>query len=447
MVSRRRFAVSVSTLLAVALIVLSYTVYRVRRDAYLAPAWQTYESDSGDYRILAETFWGVPFDARTYIWYFNGDWGDYIRRVPFREIGVGSVYLASRTVATFFQPTSATIDEAAKALDVMAVKLVLAGAIFFFFHRARRRFGAGVAFFALFCALAPSQWTMTDDFMTEPFLRILYFFMAGFACDFDPKHPERSIVPMLCLLLVTVFFRAQWQTGVMLFLPVIALQYWKARASMQTIALTTLLVVLIPFSVAAVHFVGWGTMQLTPGIGLHVNVKNKGETLRNYCEQVQTPTPLCNSALPKVIWWNIYVGPLLTMEQLADFDRFAKKEAMAPGNLLFAAREGFAHGTNFPRFVANRADFLAMLARTIDALCWIAFVIGLSRPKLRMASMLGLALWLVPMAGYVFAFHDTRHQRPTAGVVLVLAIVIMSALIKECFPHLSRIRFSRSKGK
>ena len=55
--------------------------------------WAADANDPADYRFIAEYFWGVPFRPETYDVIWHGGWGDYLRLIPFRSIGLGSFYL------------------------------------------------------------------------------------------------------------------------------------------------------------------------------------------------------------------------------------------------------------------------------------------------------------------------------------------------------------------
>ena len=60
-----RDSLSLPSLIAVLVIAGSFTVYRVT-SLPTAERWQTASYDPGDYRFIAEDFWGLPFHVRTY---------------------------------------------------------------------------------------------------------------------------------------------------------------------------------------------------------------------------------------------------------------------------------------------------------------------------------------------------------------------------------------------
>ena len=76
---------------ALTLIWLSFSAYA----SSFTPVgrWFADTNDPADYRFVAEYFWGVPFRAATYDVIWHGGWGDYLRLIPFRSIGLGSFYL------------------------------------------------------------------------------------------------------------------------------------------------------------------------------------------------------------------------------------------------------------------------------------------------------------------------------------------------------------------
>ena len=76
---------------AVFIIAASFTSYA----GQFSPVgrWQADTYDPADYRFVAEYFWNVPFVPDTYASYVSDGWDSFLKTVPFRGIGLGTMYL------------------------------------------------------------------------------------------------------------------------------------------------------------------------------------------------------------------------------------------------------------------------------------------------------------------------------------------------------------------
>ena len=95
---------------------------------------------------------------------------------------------------------------------------------------------------------------------------------------------RRSPLPayiLLALWLLATHLKVQWYVGALLLLPVLVLETSRdAWLSRRTLALSTA-ALMVPLSVVAVNWIGWRTVTLSPGFGLHVNLRYDGDVLRN----------------------------------------------------------------------------------------------------------------------------------------------------------------------
>ena len=101
--------------------------------------WQADANDPADYRFIAEDLWGVPFRPTTYDVIWHGGWGDYLRLIPFRSIGLGSFYLLAGWLRLGHAPSTPDEVIAAGIALAYAQKVLLAIALIVLFAVVRRR--------------------------------------------------------------------------------------------------------------------------------------------------------------------------------------------------------------------------------------------------------------------------------------------------------------------
>lgn len=434
-------------LAALLLIWLSYSSYA----AQFTPVgrWQAATNDPADYRFVAEYFWGVPFRADTYDVIWHGGWGDYLRLIPFRSIGLGSFYLIAGWLRLGHAP--ATPDEvlAAGIAFAYAQKVLLAAALIVLFAAMRRRWNTALALFAVAAtAFPPVYWRISDDFLTEPPQRIV--FLLAFACAVmlsgrNPAQDRRgsaiSAYILLALWLIATHLKVQWYVGALLLLPALVIEASRETLlSRRTLGLTAA-ALMVPLSVMAVNWVGWRTVTLSPGFGLHVNLRYEGEVLREYSTQMASssqPPAFAEPDRPHLRWWNIYVGPEVTRAQWEDFDDFGRQYLRHhPGSALRNLWTGIELGATVPgvqRVTQGRIRLEPLdppwsrLMRYLDVLFWILLAVGIAFRETRVPCAMALVLWIVPAIGNVVSPYEPRYHLPMSGIAAVAAACVVVTL-------------------
>jgi hypothetical protein len=434
-------------LCALALIWISFASY----SEHFTPVgrWAADANDPADYRFIAEYFWGVPFHPQTYDSIWDGGWGDYLRLIPFRSIGLGSLYLLAGWFRLGHAP--ATPDEviAAGIALAYAQKALLAIALLVLFAAVRRRWNTALALFTVVAtAFPPVYWRTSDDFLTEPPQRI--FFLLAFACAIvlsGPRRPpdeQRSIVPAFVLLglwLVATHLKVQWYVGALMLLPVLLFETSRGNlVSKRALALGAA-AVLVPASVIAVNWIGWRTTTLSPGFGLHANLRYEGDVLREYsalkADDARRPA-FADPDRPRLRWWNIYVGPEVTRAEYEAFDNFGRQYLRQRlGSALHNFWIGLQLASTVPavqRISQGRIRLepldppWATLVRWLDLAIWIMLAVGLAFQETRLPCALALVLWIVPAIGNIVSPYEPRYHLPMSGIAAVAAACVVLTL-------------------
>ena len=428
------------------LIWLSYSSY----SASFTPVgrWQAATNDPADYRFIAEYFWGVPFHPETYDSIWHGGWGEYLRLIPFRSIGLGSFYLLAGWLRLGHAP--ATPDEviAAGIALAYAQKALLAIALIVLFAVVRRRWNSALALFAVVVTAFPAiYWRISDDFLTEPPQRIVFLF--AFACAMAMSGPRitddnQRATPAFLLLglwLVATHLKVQWYVGALLLLPVLIFETSRRTlVSRRAVALTAA-ALLVPASVMAVNWIGWRTTTLSPGFGLHANLRYEGDVLREYSAAVANAPDrpaFADPNRPKLRWWHIYVGPDVTRAQYEAFDRFGRNYLrQRPGSAMRNFWTGLQLASTVPavqRITQGRIRLepldppWAALVRCLDIAIWILLGIGLAFAQTRLPCALALVLWIVPAIGNIVSPYELRYHLPMSGIGAVAAACVVMTL-------------------
>ena len=434
-------------LAALVLIWTSYTSY----SAQFTPVgrWAADANDPADYRYIAEFFWGVPFHPATYDVIWHGGWGDYLRLIPFRSIGLGTFYLLAGWLRLGHAPATPEEVLAAGIALAYAQKVLLAIALLVLYAVVRRRWNTALALFAVaVTAFPPVYWRTSDDFLTEPPQRI--FFLLAFACAIvlsGPRRPhdgQRSIVPAFVLLglwLVATHLKVQWYVGALLLLPVLVFDTSRDNlVSKRALALAAA-ALLVPVSVIAVNWIGWRTTTLSPGFGLHANLRYEGDVLREYSAIMATAPSrpaFADPERPKLRWWNIYVGPEITRAEYETFDRFGRQYLRQhPGSALHNFWTGLQLASTVPgvqRITQGRIRLepldppWATLVRWLDIAIWILLGFGLAFAETRLPCALALVLWIVPAIGNIVSPYELRYHLPMSGIGAVAAACVVVTL-------------------
>ena len=435
---------------ALVLIWLSYASYA----SQFTPVgrWAADANDPADYRFIAEYFWGIPFNPGTYGAIWHGGWGDYLRLIPFRSIGLGSFYLLAGWLRLGHAPGTPEEVVAAGLALAYAQKIVLALALLVLFIVVRRRWNTLLALIAVMAtAFPPVYWRTSDDFLAEPPTRI--FFLLAFACAIAlsgrrrPGDGQRSVVPAYVLLglwLVATHLKVQWYVGALMLLPVLVFDTSRNNlVSTRTLALGAAALA-VPVSVMAVNWIGWRTTTLSPGFGLHANLRYEGDVLREYSATVATAPSrpaFADPERPRLRWWNIYVGPDVTHEEWEAFDSFGRQYLRQRlGSALHNFWTGLRLASTVPavqRITQGRIRLepldppWAALVRWMDVAIWILLGVGLAFAETRLPCALALVLWIVPAIGNIVSPYEPRYHLPMAGIGAVAAACVVETLLRR----------------
>jgi len=441
-----RLAAPAAYLSALALIWLSFASYT----SQFSPVgrWAADANDPADYRFIAEYFWGVPFHPNTYDSIWHGGWGDYLRLIPFRSIGLGSFYLLAGWLRLGHAPSTPDEVIAAGIALAYAQKALLAIALIVLFAVVRRRWNTALALFAVAAtAFPPIYWRISDDFLTEPPQRIVFLF--AFACAIAMSGPrstddDRRAAPpflLLALWLVATHLKVQWYLGALLLLPVLIFETSRrALVSRRAVTLTAA-ALLVPASVMAVNWIGWRTTTLSPGFGLHANLRYEGDVLREYSAAMANAPDrpaFADPNRPQLRWWHIYVGPEVTRAQYEAFDRFGRTYLrQRPGSAMRNFGTGLQLASTVPavqRVTQGRIRLepldppWATLVRWLDIAIWILLGIGLAFAETRLPSALALVLWIVPAIGNIVSPYELRYHLPMSGIGAIAAACVVVTL-------------------
>jgi hypothetical protein len=399
------------------LIGLSFGVYLLGGGGVLHPLDQVSSSDPSEYRYAAEQFFGVPHDLESYAPYFKTQWPLFLETVPFREIGLGTLFLLTNVLSG---------GQAMLALPLLA-KLLLAGSSLLFFAAVRKRYGTAPAAAALAVVVLPViAWTYTDALVTEAYARMLFLCCLSLAVASRGHVRNATIAVTLPLTLLLTHLKVQWLLfgfilfGALAFLSLLEHHWGKALLAMLSF-------VLLPLTVSLVHWIGWHDARVNPGISLHVMHKSWGEAREAACQRTfeeRPPAEFCNRPFTVSHWVDFANG--LPAGEIATRVRALDATALPyllskPTALIVDLARGVFYATNFP-FLPRPWNFLL---KPVDLLCWIVLALGLTRRRTFLFAVLGLGMWIVPAVGTIFGQFDDRYQIPAAGVVLALALLIL----------------------
>jgi len=430
----------VATACAVLLIAASFALYL---RSPLERPWYAGNHDPADYRFVAEYFWGVPILPVTYDSQWRGPWADYLRNVPFRGIGLGTMYLGASWLRLGHAPTSEAEVGAAGWTLVAFEKTLLGAALLVLFNAVRRRWGPTLAIIALtLTAFPPQYWRLTNDFLVEPVDRIL--FILAFACVVamrDRRSVERLSFALMALFFVAAQLKVQWLLAAFLMLPLLL---WKFRSSGVRLATAIALcaaALAIPLSVVAVNWIGWRTGSLNAGIGIHLNLKYHGRIVQTFAASRPQPPAFVDPRSPRLNWWDFHVGSDVRRDDYVALDRFAEHHIRThPDEDARAFWEGLTLASTLPglqQLVDGRVRYeplagtLGSIVRVADVAVWVLLVAGLLSEDTRLVCALALVLWIVPAVGNIVSLYEVRYHLPMAGLGAVAACAVLAQLVQH----------------
>lgn len=394
--------------------------------------------DPADYRFVAEHFWHVESWPETYTHRWRTQSSALLETIPFRGIGLGTIYLAVAWLETGAPPRTVA-DIARVGVTLAAIeKICLAMTLLIVFHVVRRRWGTVAAFAALaLTALPPHHWRATDDFIAEPVERIIFLLAFSGACAMtDRVSAWRGTALLVALFTIASLVKVQWFVAAILIAPAIWLQLNAEGARPWSSVLLAAAIALIPLTILGVNWVGWRTASLAPGVGLHINLKYDGDVLRAFTRTVAghpDAPAFTDPTRPAHPWWHIYLGPEVRREDYLALDRYARRYLRRHAKLaLHEFWTGLQQASTVPavEHVEERTIRLQplgepwhSLVRGLDLAVWGLLVAGLWHRDTRLICALGLALWIVPALGHVVSLDEARYHEPMAGIGAIAGVL------------------------
>ena len=199
----------------------------------------------------------------------------------------------------------------------------------------------------------------------------------------------------------------------------------------------------VPISVMAVNWIGWRTFTLSPGFGLHANLRYEGDVLREYSEVMATAPSrpaFAEPERPRLRWWNIYVGPEVSRAEWEAFDSFGRQYLrQRPGSALHNFWTGLRLASTVPavqRITQGRIRLepldppWAALVRCLDIATWILLGAGLAFAETRLPCALALVLWVVPAIGNIVSPYEPRYHLPMSGIAAVAVACVVVTLLR-----------------
>lgn len=372
--------------------------------------------EMADYRYLAETFWQVPHDEETYSWHFRYYFTHYLDNVPLRGILPGTFMIALKAIS--FAPD---YDWDYRWIFAGSLKLMVLLSTYLVYLACMRRYGVYPALLVLATLLFPSypSWLYTENIhMGEPVLRTLLLLMLAAMIWFSSSGRFAGAAYVMLLALLAAHVKSYW-----LLLGLFMAAAWLVAAVMEKWAawrafLVLGLALLIPASVLGVNAVGWHYPTLTPGIGLHYNLKTNGAFLNQLCaERAPDILPLCRKETygGTDIWWRMYVGRDVPPSAFHALDAHARAAVTSSAIVMQQEfMDGFKYASIYP--LSPRPWPVARIL--VEGLVWIGLLFGLTRRRTAPLSALGLAVWVVPAISNLFASVELRDYIFSAGIPL-----------------------------
>ena len=420
---------------AIALVGLSFFSYASQFDP--GSRWQASNFDPADYRLLAEHFWHVPTPASTYD--VDPDWQAFLRTIPFRGIGLGTLYLFVGVLKTGHVPSTPQDILAAGVLLATLEKVLLAASLFFLFEVVRRRWGTIQALVAITAtALPPRFWRLSDDFLAEPVLRICFLLLLASAIAIGRRKSLGLPIAMMMLMIVAAHLKADWALGGLLLLPILLFSPPVSSVTVRSKIALCALAALIPISIVGVNWLGWRMLSPRPGLAFHVNLKYGEQLVRSFCEQpgaADRRSPFCDEGRPRRFWWDVYIGRDVTVKDMTAFDRYARRDLLEhPARDARELWAGLGLASSVPGTTSRlgqgfRVTPISEPWRTIvwwmDLCVWILLLAGLTSPDTRLPCGVALVLWFVPAVGNIVSLYELRYHMPMAGIAATCAFHVL----------------------
>jgi hypothetical protein len=345
-----------------------------------------------------------------------------LNEFPFRDIGVGTVFLAFSSLF-------------GRSFAVSAIPLITALlwiiSFLLLYILILRKYGTFLAILAfLSLSLPPAMWKLHNVLLTEVYLRGLF---ALGLCSLLLIHTDhrkflRYALLTLFAILVMAHFKVQWMLLAPLLLVAMLTHTLPARQWKQSLILT-LATLVIPLSLIAVHWIGWGQPVITGGVGVHLAKTTRGSFLAFTCERgtlTGSTIPLCEHPRKHVFrLHSIYMrgGPDLSSGQVVrSLDaQVVPYLASRPAWVLRRVRNGLRSLSIFPPL--RDSPFSVLL----DIAVFSVLVFGLIRRETRMIAAYTIGLWLIPIVGNIVSLGARRYHLPMAGLPLIGCMLVLAS--------------------
>ena len=426
---KRCLSLSLEIILGLIIIATGIALFAMREEPMLQDTLQIQCCDEGDYRYLAEHFWGIPHDLSTYAEDFHGYWGTVLENVPFRDLGAGTAYLLLDAFGL----------SRALSAHLFLVLMLASSSLCFFIFTSRMIGTARAALMLAILVLLPQQWLLTEKFLAEPFLRslLILLLIPVLSLTKDTKRPVTAAMWIAVLTLLASHFKVMWvMFGVML-LPILLPTFLKKR---QWAAAAILVggIIVSPLTQSFIHAIRWGDASISGGAGLHLTGKYPS-FLPFVCARSPKnaiPWNFCNQENREFIPWWAFLHEQSATTDVVHLVRSLDDAALPfllsqPVDTIRNVGEGFMRSTNFP-------DTDSIVLRMIDWLTMVTLFCGLFFKRTRILSAFAVALWLVPAIGNALSAYDGRYHLIMAGLPLAIAAWILSHIPRSALQKLRK---------
>lgn len=419
--------------IAMLMILISAIHFHVYETRDFGARMHFYQKDSGDYRYLAEHFWGVEhiYDSYTPVMW-KRSFAHYMDEMPARPVGPGSYLLLLQAVVKWLNPEWAGYGKPFNIIFCSSLKLMLMAAYYVFYVSCARRYGAGISLACLGALLLPvGSWALTErHFLAEPLLRPFFVLMLAFLvrCYGPSRSVFSSLLGCLLLLILAAQMKPQWYLLSFILLGAALCIGWGMKMPAHKIGLWIAAAVAAPLGVLLVNIIGWNYYGIAPASAQHANLKSKGDFIRTVCatEPKDALAVFCNRDKSELTpWWNMYLGEEAKTQNFLALDKESLPYFLShPENMMADFWRGLAKANNF---IGGGWG--------LSAIVWFMLCIGVFWQQTRLLAAMGMGLWAIPAIGVMFAVYDNRYYMVMAGLPLAIAIMIAYEYILFCKDH------------
>lgn len=392
--------------------------------------------DAADYRYVAEKFWGVDHNPKSYV-RFSEAWMHYLDAIPLRSIVPGSYYLLLSGLVPIKSHYIFTLVYA------VSMQLLLIGSYLFFFIACQKRYGLTTALYCLLLITLPifdSGWGLTrTHFLGDVFLRAFFMLLLAMIITYEhiSKNYSKQILIFAIILVLCAHTKAQWTAfGTGMAMAFVLLHVWM-KSPWSVVRTWLAVAVAVPMSVLMVNYFVWDHPTLSPGISAHINNKTRGGFIDYVCEKQDIETIVfctqANRALDHM-WWKIYMGNDVSPEEFRALDKNVVPFLMErPKMITNGLSQGLYQATSYPH--------MPRVFKLLDYAIWAILLAGLAYQQTFLFSSFGLGMWLVPAISNIFSSYDPRYHELMESIPMVLAILILAHILPLWGQKIKRAKY------